>query len=162
MSNLTDNNLNEVLDGATIANITESINTLEAALPTGSLDDNQRGVYSAINVNNKVFAEDVLAEMNGSGLSILPPYLNATFLQNDIQLFEQLDNIESRLQNAAQKVADLKRIAGHEAYTMALSVFKNYDAANQAGISGAKQSFEKLKVRFEGQGNGRPVDETTP
>lgn len=157
MSNLTDNNLNEVLDGATFSNITESINTLEAALPAGSLDDNQREVYSAINVNNKVFAEDVLAEMQGSGVAILPPYLNAMFLANDIQIFEQLDVIESRLENATQKVRDLKRIAGHEAYTMALSVFKNFDSANQAGISGAKQSYEKLKSRFEGQGGRTPA-----
>lgn len=161
MSNLTDNNLNEVLDGATFANIVESINTLESALPEGSLDDNQREVYRAINVQNKVFAEDVLAEMKANGATILPPYLSATALENDILLFEQLDTIESRLVNATRKVSDLKRIAGHEGFIMALSVFKNYDAANQAGIPGAKESYEKLKERFEGQG-GRPANEPTP
>jgi len=158
MSNLTENRLDQVLDATTFTDLLSAVATLESLLPEGSLDDEQRTSYRAINVNNKVFTEDVLTEMQGSGSAILPPYLSSTSLSNDLQLFEQLDQVDSRLANALRKVADLKRIAGHEAYSMALSVYKIYDAANQAGIPGAKESFERLKVRFENQGKGQAED----
>lgn len=153
MSNLTENRLDQVLDTTTFTDLLSAISTLESLLPEGSLDDDQRASYRAINVNNKVFTEDVLTEMQSSGGAILPPYLSSTLLGNDLQLFEQLDQVDSRLSNALRKVADLKRIAGHEAYSMALSVYKIYDAANQAGIPGAKESYERLKTRFENQGS---------
>jgi hypothetical protein len=33
-------------------------------------------------------------------------------------------------------------------------VYKIYEAANLAGIPGAKQAYDKLKSRFDAQGNG--------
>ncbi len=158
MGNLTENRLNEVIDPAVVTTINTAIGDIESNLPTGSLDDEQRKSYAAIDVNNKVFTEDVLAEMQNNGASIIPPFLSSALLTNDLQLFEQLDDMESRLANAMRKVSDLKRIAGHEAYSMALSVYRIYDAANQAGIPGAKESYEKLKTRFENQGGGRAED----
>ncbi len=153
MSNLTENRLNEVLDGVAFSGMLDAVTSIESNLPAGSLDDEERASLSAINVNNKVFAEDVITEMQGSGAGILPPYLSSALLATDLQIFEQLDQLDSRLANAQRKVNDLKRIAGHEAYTMALSVYKNYDAASQAGVPGAKESYERLKVRFENQGS---------
>ena len=160
MGNLTENRLDEVIDPAVVTTINTAIADIESNLPAGSLDDEQRKSYAAIDVNNKVFTEDVLAEMQSNGASILPPFLSSALLSNDLQLFEQLDGMESRLNNALRKVSDLKRIAGHEAYSMALSVYRIYDAANQAGISGAKESYERLKARFENQGGGRTQDAT--
>ena len=152
MGNLTENRLDEVLDETTLTNLTTAISTFEGLLPEGSLDDEQRKNFNAINVNNKVFTEDVLTEMQNTGAGILPPYLSESALRNDFQLFEQLDGMESRLNTALRKVSDLKRIAGHEAYSMALNVYKSYGDANKAGISGAKESYERLKARFEDQG----------
>lgn len=152
MGNLTENRLNEVIDPAVVTTINTAIGDIESNLPQGSLDDEQRKSYAAIDVNNKVFTEDVLAEMQNNGASIIPPFLSDTLLNNDLQLFEQLDDMESRLANAMRKVSDLKRIAGHEAYSMALSIYKSYGDASDAGIAGAKESYERLKARFENQG----------
>ncbi|HAT64863.1 MAG TPA: hypothetical protein DCS66_09705, partial [Flavobacteriaceae bacterium] len=96
MSNLTENRLDQVLDATTFTDLLSAVATLEGLLPEGSLDDEQRTSYRAINVNNKVFTEDVLTEMQGSGSAILPPYLSSTSLSNDLQLFEQLDQVDSR------------------------------------------------------------------
>lgn len=158
MSNITENRINRILNETAMTNALAAITNLETELPEGSLDDAQRDNYRAINVQNKVFTEDVMTEMQNNGTTILPPYLNVGLLKNDFDLFEQLDILESRLVNATRQLSDLKRIAGHEAYTMALSVYKSYDAANQAGIAGAKESYERLSERFNGQG-GRDQEE---
>ncbi len=160
MSNLTENKLNLTLSAADITAINTSVAAITAKLPAGSLDEEQRKSYMAIDVANKVFSEDVVTEMNISGTGILPPFLNATFIQNDLTLFEQLDGVEANLQNLLQKIADLKRIAGHEAYGMATAVYKIYTAANFAGIPGAKQAYDKLKARYDAQGRPKDTNES--
>ena len=96
--------------------------------------------------------------MGISGAGIIPPFLNATIIQTDLTLFGQLDSIESNLTNLLRRVSDLKRICGSESYDNGLEVYRIYEAATMAGIPGAKESYEKLKQRFDGQGNpGRPA-----
>ena len=42
---------------------------------------------------------------------------------------------------------------------MSTAIYKIYESANAAGIAGAKQSYDKLKVRYEKQSSGgRPAD----
>ena len=159
MSNLTENRLNVTLAAADITAINTAIAAITAKLPAGSLDEEQRKKFTAIDVDNKVFCEDVVTEMNISGVGILPPFLNATFIQNDLVLFEQMDAVEANLKNVLQKIGDLKRIAGHEAFGMANAVYKIYTAANFSGIPGAKQAYDKLKLRYDAQSSsGRPEE----
>jgi hypothetical protein len=84
MSNLTENRLNQTLAAADITAINTAIAAITAKLPAGSLDEEQRKKFMAIDVDNKVFCEDVVTEMNISGVGILPPFLNTTFIQNDL------------------------------------------------------------------------------
>jgi hypothetical protein len=160
MANLTENKLNTIIAVADLATIATSITTITSKLPAGSLTDDQRLSFKGIDVNNKIFVEDVVTELSISGAGIIPAFINPTFIQNDLSLFEQLDGIEANLLNLLQKVSDLKRIAGDEAYSMALMSYKIFDSANQAGIPGAKQAYEKLRARFESQttGAGRKPD----
>ena len=160
MSNLTENKLNTVITSADLTAINASIVTITSKLPAGSLTDEQRASLKAIDVANKVFVEDVITEIGVSGAGIIPSFINPTFIQNDLTLFTQLDGIEANLLNLLQKISDLKRISGDEGYSMSLSAYKIYDAANQAGIPGAKQAYDKLKIRFDAQGTGagRPAN----
>ncbi len=160
MSNLTENKLNTVIATTDITAMNTAITTLASKLPTGTLTDEQRNTLKAMDVNNKIFVEDVLTELSISGTGIVPPFINSTFIQNDLTLFEQLDRLEANVANVAQRIADLKRICGDEAYTAALTVYRIYDGANLAGIPNSKQAYEKLKSRFDTQntGAGRKVD----
>jgi len=154
MSNLTENKLNTVMAAADITAINTSIAAIASKLPAGSLTDDQRSSLKAIDVANKAFVEDVITEINVSGAGIIPAFINPTFIQTDLTLFTQLDGVEASLLSLLQKISDLKRISGDESYSMALSAYKIFDAANQSGISGAKQAYDKLKVRFDAQGSG--------
>lgn len=154
MSNLTENKLNTVIVAADLTIINTSIATITTKLPAGSLTDEQRLSLKSIDVANKVFVEDVITEIGVSGAGIIPAFINPVFIQNDLTLFNQLDAVEASLLNLLQKISDLKRISGDEAYSMSLSAYKIFDAANQAGIPGAKQAYDKLKVRFDAQGSG--------
>ena len=161
MSNLSENRINVVLAAADITAVNTSINTILAKIPANTtLTDEQRVSYNAINVANKVFADDCLTEAQASGAGILPGFVNLANLSNDLAVFDQLDSIESALNNALQRIADAKRIAGHEAYGQANVIYNSFKSANENGIANAKSSYDKLKARYEAQGSnaGRPAD----
>ena len=99
-----------------------------------------------------MFAEDCLVEAQLNGIGILPGFINLTNLQNDLTVFNQLDQIESALNNVMQRISDAKRIAGHEGFGQANVIYNAFKSANENGIVNAKSSFDKLKVRYEAQG----------
>lgn len=160
MGNITENKLNIVITVADLAAINTNIAAINSKLPAGSLTDDQRMNLKSINVDNKVFVEDAITEMTVNGAGIMPAFLNATHLQNDITLYDQLDTIESGINTLKQRIADLKRIAGDEAYTGGLMVYRIFESANSAGLNQAKQSYEKLRTRFNAQGNAGRNTET--
>jgi hypothetical protein len=163
MSNLSENKINVVLAAADITAINTSIATILSKIPANTtLTDEQRLSYNAINVSNKVFAEDCLSEAQLNGAGILPGFVNLAHMQNDLTVFNQLDQIESALNNALQRVADAKRIAGHEGYGQANVIYNAFKTANDNGIANGKSAVEKLKARYEAQGNnaGRPASPT--
>ena len=115
MSNLSENKINVTLAVADVTAITDAVNTILSKVPGNTtLTDEQRLSYNAINVANKVFADDCLTEAQVNGEGILPGFINLIHLKNDLTVFEQLDQFESALNNIVQRIADAKRIAGHE------------------------------------------------
>lgn len=163
MANLSENRINVVITPADVTAVNTSIGTILSKIPTNtSLTDEQRLQYNAIDVANKVFTEDCLTEANLSGTGILPGFINLTALQNDITVFEQLDQFETALTNALQRIRDAKRIAGHEAYGQGNQIYAAFKSASDSGIPNAKNSYDRLKVRYEAQGNstGRTVQQT--
>jgi hypothetical protein len=154
MGNLTENRINAILTDANISEIKHNVEGILAQLPDGSLTDDERSSFKSIDVNNKIFVEDTLNEIGISGAGIIPAFLNPEYIKNDFTLFEQLDAVESSITNVLRRVSDLKRIAGSEAYDYSLTVYRIYESANLAGIPGAKESYEKLKARFDAQGSG--------
>ena len=160
MGNITENKLNLIIAAADLAAINTNIAAINSKLPAGSLTDEQRMNLKSINVDNKVFVEDAITEMTVNGAGIMPAFLNAANLQNDITLYDQLDTVESGLNTLLQRISDLKRIAGDEAYTGGLTVYRIFESANSAGLNQAKQPYEKLRARFNAQGNAGRGSET--
>src|SRR5690606_40314685 len=114
MSSLTENRLNEVLDPAALTAAITALDDFMAALPEGTLNDDQRRRYTGIDVDNRVFVETVLDVMAGSGASVLPASFQLLTLQNDYSMYEQLEQVSERTTALQRKLDDLKRIVAHE------------------------------------------------
>lgn len=97
MSNITENRINVTLSAADITTINASVAAIAGKLPNVSLDEDQRSHMLSMDVDNKIFAEDCLNEVNISGTGIIPTFINPVFLQNDLALYEQLDVIEASI-----------------------------------------------------------------
>jgi hypothetical protein len=160
MANITNNFINSVLSPADLTTIDTSVTTIDTTIGPVShtLTDEERASYFSLDVNNKVFVQEALQEANLNG-SILPSAINVGFLFNDITLFDQMDEIESALEGLLRKVRDSKRVAGHEAYVMALTIYTMFKSLAAVGVPGAQQSADRLGERFAQSGGGTPSTE---
>ena len=157
MSNTNQNLLNLVLDPEDLTAIMNSLDDAARLLPESPLTSEQRISLNAISVDNKIFAAEVLDEMNTNPIDAINATYSKDNLANDIQLFEQAETILTRLMNLVKRLEDVKRMAGHEAYGVSTAVYGMYNLiANTAANSSAQNSYDRLKVRFQGQ--GRPED----
>lgn len=161
MSNLTNNRLNIVATAAQLAAVKAAVQTIATNLPfLIGLTPDERTSIPAINVNNKAFTEDAInAGVNNAAL--IPSYVSVASMENDLTLFTQLDEINGILGQLCEKVEDTKLLAGSEAYVSALTLYKLFGAAADAGVAGTDAIVNQLKTRFAGQG-GAGTPPTNP
>lgn len=153
MGNIDTNTINTTITVADRTTIQTAVDTIRTTLDPylRTLTDEERERFLSLDVNNKVFVEEAIDEVSNNG-AILPPAINVTFLQNDLDLFNQLDSLESILQNMLNRVRDTKRRAGHEAYAMGLATYTIYKALAASGVDEARGSADRLGQRFSGNG----------
>jgi hypothetical protein len=148
MSNLTNNRLNVVMTDQQVAAVKTAIQTIATNMPflIGLTTDERIGLPK-INVSNKAFAEDALnAVSNNAGM--LPVFINVQQMQNDYKLFTQLDELLGVFRQLLEKAEDTQMLAGSEAYVAALTSYKLFMAASDAGIVGADAIVNSLRQRF--------------
>lgn len=163
MANISTNLLNAVLTATEQTAVQAAITTIGTTLAPVQhpLTDEERASYLALDVNNKVFSEDALEEATVNG-AMLPTAVNVTHLSNDLELYDQLDGIESQMENELRKVKDAKRVVGHEAYAMALTIYTLFRSLAAVGVPGAQQSADRLAARFAQNGGGGSQPGTNP
>ena len=158
MANLSNNRLNTTATAAQIAAVKTALQTINTNLPfLIGLTTDERIALPAIDVNNKAFTEDAInAAANNTAL--IPSYVNVPNMQNDLSLFIQLDEIILLVKQLLERLEDTQMLAGSEAYTSALAVYRLISSAADAGVPGADAINAQLKARFAGQGGaGTPA-----
>ena len=161
MSNLSNNRLNVTATTAQITAVKTALQAVTTNLPfLIGLTTEERIALPAIDVNNKAFTEDAInAGVNNA--SLIPSYVSVATMQNDMTLFSQLDEIIILTKQLLEKLEDTQLLAGSEAYTSALVLYKLFGSAADAGVPGADAITAQLKQRFAGQG-GTGTTPTNP
>ena len=85
MANISTNLLNATLPVGDVTTVNAAITTIDTTLDPveRTLTDEERASLLALDVSNKVFAEEALQELTANG-SMMPPSLSPTFLSNDL------------------------------------------------------------------------------
>src|SRR5436190_23321224 len=105
MSNLNPNRLNLVYPVADIATMKANATATIAKIPANAaLTDDERAQGGDIDVSNKIFVEDTLAELNSNGASIMPGWYSISNLSNDLTFFEQSDELISIYSNIVTRL----------------------------------------------------------
>jgi len=152
MANLTNNRINTTATAAQITAVKTALQTITANLPfLVGLTTEERIALPSINVNNKAFTEDAInAGVNNP--TLIPSYVSVGNMQNDMLLFSQLDEIIMVTKQLLEKMEDTQLLVGSEAYTSALTLYKLFGSAADAGVGGTDAIVSQLKQRFAGQG----------
>jgi len=163
MSNINSNRVNAVMTATQVAAVKTALQTILANMPflTG-LTVEERMVLPKISVSNRAFAEDaLLAVENNAGM--LPAYLTAVGMRNDLTLYTQLDELLGLVRQLHERMEDTQMLAGSEAYVSALAAYKLFTAAAEAGMPGMDAVRDQLRARFAGQGpTGKTEAPDTP
>lgn len=164
MQNISNNRVSYVLSDEKKQRISDLFNQLEAELEfTVGLNNTERQRLPKINKGNKLFVQDsVMATDNGD--SVLPAYVKTEEVAKDLNLYEDLDPFLLKSESIFYKLRDTQMLAGSEAYTTALVIYKMYKTAADAGIPGAQAVYNSLRERFMHQSNtddAETTEETT-
>ena len=153
MANLTNNRLDIVATPAQITAAKAALEQFNTNFPfLIGLTPEEKEKLSGIDVDNKVFTEDAInAGVNNT--SMLPAYLSVSGMQTDMVLFNQLDELIPMMRQALEKLEDTRFLAGSEAYSTALMLYKLFGAAAESGIPGADAIVAQLRARFLSKGN---------
>lgn len=150
---------------AELAQILMGLQSVEALLQPYmvGLSPEERMALPKINVDNKAFAEDAINTMRDTtAAQILPAFLKPDDAEADLKMFDQLEQIYTRLTVITGRVESTRILAGSEAYTTALSFKRLADAAEMAGVPGANVIAARLRERFKGQGPSSGPADTNP
>lgn len=152
MANLTNNRINTTATAAQVTAVKTALQTIAANLPfLVGLTTEERIALPSINVSNKAFTEDAInAGVNNP--TLIPSYVSVVNMKNDMLLFTQLDEIIMMTKQLLEKMEDTQLLAGSEAYTSALTLYKLFGSAADAGVAGTDTIVSQLKQRFAGQG----------
>ena len=149
------NRINTVLTPGEMQSIKDCINTLIKLLPDGgslTLTGDEKGQLAALDVDNKIFVEDVINECTNNGAGIIPALISPQLIESDLRLFEQMDQLHSMLMKAIECVENLRRVAASEAYALSNVIYKIFAVAAGSGIANANSSYEKLRARYKDNG----------
>ncbi|WP_281636058.1 hypothetical protein [Flavobacterium marginilacus] len=152
MSNLLNNRVNATATAAQVTAVKAAFQTILTNLPfLVGLTADERKSLNTVDVANKAFTEDAInAAVNNP--TLVPSYLSVANMQNDLTLFTQLDEISGLANQLCERIEDTKMLAGSEAYSVALALYKSFGSAADAGVQGADSIVDQLKKRFATSG----------
>lgn len=157
MSNLTNNRIDTVMTAAQITDVKNAITAINTAIGFSvSLTPEERASLPKISVVNKSFTEDAINAI-ANNASLFPAYLDVKLMQNDLKLYQQLDELATMLRQTLERIEDTRILAGSEAYVAALAVYKLVGAASSAGVEGTDTIYEQLRERFTVSTNTNPT-----
>jgi len=157
MSNLTNNRINTVMTDTQVSDVKNAISAINAAINFSvSLTTDERASLPKISVANKSFTEDAINAI-ANNASLFPAYLDVKLMQNDLKLYQQLDELATMLRQTLERIEDTRILAGSEAYVAALAVYKLVGAAASAGVEGTDTIYEQLRERFTVSTNTNPT-----
>ena len=148
MSGVNNNRLNATIPAELLNTLKGMLHQIGSQLPfLVGLSPAERMSLPKININNRAFTEDAFNVLHNN-VQLFPSYLNVGQLDMDLILYKQLDELATVARQLTERLEDTRTLAGSEAYTTALSVYRITEAAAVAGIPGSDTIYRQLKERF--------------
>nr|WP_319399225.1 hypothetical protein [uncultured Carboxylicivirga sp.] len=158
MNNI-DNKISAELNVEVLTQIKDLLKQITDLMPfLIGLSPDERMRYPKMDVSNKDFVNDAVNAISNDG-AILPAYINPDEMKKDLNLFNQLEEVLMPLSYLYDQVRDTQMMAGSEAYSTALMIYKMAKVAAKAGLPGANGIYTQLRGRFTQNKNTDTISE---
>ncbi|MFA5971552.1 MAG: hypothetical protein WC780_04290 [Lentimicrobiaceae bacterium] len=155
---MTDNRINFSIPDADQTRIDEAFTTINDILKPFMvvLSDTDRKTLPKMADATLPFVEKV-ASYAVTHPQFKPDYVNAEELATDVNGFKTSNRILASASQLVRLLEDISILSGSEAYSSALSYYRNVKVQSRDGRPGAKTVCDDLQQRFEGQGKRAPA-----
>ena len=158
MSNIHDNRISAALTDQDIQNMMAAFALIENSMPfLIELTNEEIFALPKIDVANHNFVGEVINALETENV-LLPSTVSKEEIKKDLELHDKLNRVLLRLEQITKSVKHTAMLAGSEAYSSSLFVYKIIQAYAQTGVQGYSALNERLKSRFAGQGRSSKED----
>ena len=154
MGNLNENRVDLILGEEVVDRIIDAIDEAISNVPDVALTDEERKAMVSMDVDNKIFAENVLTELDNGADALVPSYVRKENFRKDLTLSSQMLRIASKVALLERRVSDAGSVANSEVMTFSSLTYNLLKAASKAGVSGAKEPADRLAERYKKLGRG--------
>lgn len=155
---MTENRINFSLTDAEISTVDAALSAINNVLGphTIVLSDTERKTLPKMADATLPFVEKV-ASYAVTHPQFKPDYVNAEELAIDVNGFKISNRIQTSVAQLLRLLEDISILSGSEAYSSALSYYRNVKVQARDGRPGAKTVCDDLQQRFENQGKHTPA-----
>jgi hypothetical protein len=158
MQNIHNNRISAALTDQDMQDMMNALDTFERVLPfLIELTNEEVQTMPKIDVSNHNFVTETLNVMEMEQIP-LPSTISKEEIKKDLELYDRLNRMLLRLEQLTKGVKHTAMLAGSEAYTCSLFVYKIIQTFAQSGMTGYSALNERLKSRFAGQGRTSKED----
>jgi hypothetical protein len=149
MANFNDNRISEMISKENFDEIRNAFTEISALIPEAALTDVERKSLVSMDVDNRVFADNVLIELDNGGAEIVPAYIKKENLRTDLVTAAQLEQLQVLCSNLLRKISDANRVVSSEAMTVSFLTYNLLSAVAKVGVNGAKEPAMRLAPLFQ-------------
>jgi len=153
-----DNKINFSIPEEVIAEITQKLNEVAAALQPYliALTPEERRTIPKMSDKTMPFVEKTI-EYCETAPQFAPPYMDIKAMDGDMKVTQQLTPLLRTAIALNDGLDDTVMEAGGESYVNALSYYNSVKQAAKMNVPGAKSIYDDLSKRFERAKNGKPT-----
>jgi len=153
-----ENKFSQVYTTAMVQTASQKIAEIRAAFPgLLTLTPDERYAYLKMGERTAPFVQkaiDYATRYNG----LVPSFVSLPELQKDFNGAQMLLQVSKQLNELQNAIDDTLLVAGSEAYTAALAIYKNTQQAAGHGVAGAVEAADDMATRFPGRKTAKKTD----
>lgn len=152
MALLNNSHLSASLSEQDMTDLLDALNVIDRLMPfLVELTPKEMKSLAKIDVSNQNFAMETINVLETTAVQ-LPANMSKEEIKKDLDLYQQLNRLRLRIEQLAKTVKHTTILAGSQAYSSSLVVYKLIQTYANAGISGYAALEDRLKIRFAKQG----------
>jgi len=152
-----DNKISQTYTAAMVQTATTKIAEIRAAFPgLLTLKPEERSAYLNMGERTVPFVQKAV-DYATRNASFVPSFVNTVELSKDFTAAQFLLQVSKQLTELQNAIDDSLLVAGSEAFTASLAIYKNIQQAASHGVAGAQEAADDMSTRFPGRKTSKPV-----